>query len=484
MLQQFLEDKASSRSKREAEKEEEEAEVERPSVYPGHMRRVESYGSVTVSTFGRRDSNDANSTNNGRGSMQSRLDRSDRSLRSSGNSYENIIRGDLSCFGEEYEVPTKTNKDKQQKMTFGTRIDMSLRKSTGSIGDISALTSESVGASLSSDQRQKRRSSLFSMFGQDSIGDDILDSLQTETNNRTDTHDHNYEITCRRSVTEVLSMEDNRSHDFRLTFDDPTASSASSSRKSKSRPKSSRKKFNSRLKQSKEMQDLIQCILSNEGMVASASDGQNPSAKEALNTSDRSGASSRSSRRTRWLGSGLENEGAATSSDEVTNEVQEIIKCMLSNEGLGEGQNNSSAKADLDASELSGASSRSSRRTRRWCPKKAAKSKQQEENMSSARSGQTLLVDWGEFSSDDEGDYPRPIDDSERALYGMSFRQMDDSLTFVDSDEEDSIDRWIDDALMNGVGRANTRDEDGIVRRRCSAVEEEGLDEMDVSERS
>ena len=54
-------------------------------------------------------------------------------------------------------------------------------------------------------------------------------------------------------------------------------------------------------------------------------------------------------------------------------------------------------------------------------------------------------------------------------------------------DGEDSIDRWIDDALMNGVGRANnnsTIGEEGVVRRRCSAVKEEGLDEMDVSERS
>ena len=106
--------------------------------------------------------------------------------------------------------------------------------------------------------------------------------------------------------------------------------------------------------------------------------------------------------------------------------------------------------------------------------------------MSSARSGETLLVDWGEFSSDDECDDPRPIDDSERAVHGLSFRQIDDSLTFVDSDDEDSIDRWIDDALMNGVGGANnsTRGEEGAVRRRCSAVKEEGLDEMDVSERS
>lgn len=132
MLQQFLEDKASSRAQTEVEKE---GEVERPFVYPGHMRRIESYGSFTVSTFGRRDTNDSSSSinNNGRGSMQSRLDRSDRSLRSSGNSYDNIIRGDLSCFGEEYDVPTK--KDKEQKTTFGTRVDTALRKSTGSMGD-------------------------------------------------------------------------------------------------------------------------------------------------------------------------------------------------------------------------------------------------------------------------------------------------------------------------------------------------------------
>lgn len=420
MLQQFLKDKA-YRSKTEAEKEEEE---EKPLVYPSHMRRIESYGSFTVSTFGRRESN-GSSISKRRGSMQSMLDRSDRSLRSSGNSYENVIRGDLSCFGEEYEVPTKI--EKQQKTTFG-----SLRKSTGSMGDLSAMTSESVGASLGGDRCSMRRSSLFSMFGQDSIGDDtaVLDSIQAETNNRmTDTVDNNYEITCRRSVTEVLLMEDNRSLDFRLTFDDPAESSASSSRKFKSEPAnktSSRKKFSSSYKleteESKEMQDLINCILSNEGIATSASDGQNPSAKEALNASERSVASSGSSRR-----------------------------------------------------------------MRRWCPKKAAKSKQREDNMSSARSGETLLVDWGEFSSDDECDDPRPIDDSERAVHGLSFRQIDDSLTFVDSDDEDSIDRWIDDALMNGVGGANnnsTRGEEGAVRRRCSAVKEEGLDEMDVSERS
>lgn len=320
------------------------------------------------------------------------------------------------------------------------------------------------------------------------MGDDILDSLQTETNNRIpDPVDHNYEITCQRSVTEVLSLEDNRSHDFRLTFDDPTARSASSSRKSKRRPK----KVSSSLKETKEIQDLIQCILSNEGIATSASDVQNPSAKETLNTSDRSGASSRSSgRMRRWLGLGLQNEGAAASAGVGTNEMHDLIECMLSNGGIAtsasDGQN-PSAKEDLNISERSGASSRSSRRTRRWCPKKAAKSKQREDNMSSAHSGQTLLVDWGEFSSDDEGDDPHPIDDSERALYGKSFRQMDDSLTFVDSDEEDSIDKWIDDALMNGVCGANnnsTRDKEGVVRRRCSAVKEEGLNEIDISERS